>query len=165
MAPIGRRPPTADSAASLSIPDLRVHGSFPRRTYLDDDVTHSDERTKYSRALKTRALKNQLGDSHMPIRSSVSSVLLSGAVTAALASMAVAAPLSKAEVKAALSAHKEKCYGVALRGQNDCAAGPGTSCQGTSTVDFQGNSWKFVQHGTCTSIRTPFGRTGSLTPI
>jgi uncharacterized membrane protein len=101
----------------------------------------------------------------MSIRSSVSSVILTGAVTAALASMAAAAPLSKAEVKAALSAHKEKCYGVALRGQNDCAAGPGTSCQGTSNVDFQGNSWKFVQHGTCTSIQTPGGRTGSLTPL
>jgi uncharacterized membrane protein len=101
----------------------------------------------------------------MSIRSSVSSVLLTGAVTAALASAAAAGPLSKAEVKAALFAHKEKCYGVALRGQNDCAAGPGTSCQGTSTLDFQGNSWKFVQHGTCTNIQVPGGRTGSLTPI
>jgi uncharacterized membrane protein len=101
----------------------------------------------------------------MSIRSSVSSVLLTGAVTAALASAAAAAPLSKAEVKAALSAHKEKCYGVALRGQNDCAAGPGTSCQGTSTVDFQGNAWKFVRHGSCTSIEVPGGRTGSPTPL
>ena len=101
----------------------------------------------------------------MSIRSSVSSVLLTGAVTAALASAAAAAPLSKAEVKAALSAHKEKCYGVALRGQNDCAAGPGTSCQGTSTVDFQGNSWKFVQAGTCESIVVPNGKHGSLKPI
>ena len=66
---------------------------------------------------------------------------------------------------AAASAHKEKCFGVALKGQNDCAAGPGTTCQGTSTVDFQGNSWKFVQHGTCTTIQVPGGRTGSLTPL
>jgi uncharacterized membrane protein len=91
----------------------------------------------------------------MSIRSSVSSVLLTGAVTAALASAAAAAPLSKAEVKAALSAHKEKCYGVALRGQNDCAAGPGTSCQGTSTVDFQGNSWKFVNTALAPAFKCP----------
>ena len=66
---------------------------------------------------------------------------------------------TKAEGEAAVAAHKEKCFGVALKGQNDCAAGPGTTCQGTSTVDFQGNSWKFVQHGTCTSIQVPGGRT------
>ncbi len=101
----------------------------------------------------------------MLARSTISSVFLAGAVTTALASMAVSAPLTKAEVKAAQAAHKEKCYGVALKGQNDCAAGPGTTCQGTSTVDFQGNSWKFVQHGTCASIQVPGGHTGSLTPM
>ena len=54
---------------------------------------------------------------------------------------------------------KEKCFGVALKGQNDCAAGPGTTCQGTSTTDFQGNAWKFVLGGTCTSILlTPNGQ-------
>ena len=70
----------------------------------------------------------------------------------ALATVAAAAPLTKAEADAATAAHKEKCFGVALKGQNDCAAGPGTTCQGTSTVDFQGNAWKFVQGGTCASI-------------
>ncbi|AYG62718.1 DUF2282 domain-containing protein [Rhizobium jaguaris] len=99
------------------------------------------------------------------LKATVSSVLLAGAVTTALASMAAAAPLTKAEVSAAMAAHKEKCYGVALKGQNDCAAGPGTTCQGTSTVDFQGNSWKFVQGGTCTSLDIPGGRHGSLTPL
>lgn len=44
---------------------------------------------------------------------------------------------------------KEKCYGVALKGKNDCAAGPGTSCAGTSTVDYQGNAWKYVTKGSC----------------
>ncbi|MFP3181637.1 MAG: DUF2282 domain-containing protein, partial [Paraburkholderia sp.] len=48
---------------------------------------------------------------------------------------------------------------------NDCAAGPGTTCQGTSAMDFQGNSWKFVQGGTCTSIQVPGGGHGSLTPL
>jgi uncharacterized membrane protein len=100
----------------------------------------------------------------MSVKTAVSSVLLAGAVTTALASMAAAAPLTKAEEKAAVAAHKEKCFGVALKGQNDCAAGPGTSCQGTSTVDFQRNSWKFVQHGTCTHIVLPNGGHGSLKP-
>ena len=45
------------------------------------------------------------------------------------------------------------------------AAGPGTTCQGTSTVDFQGNAWKFVQGGTCASIELPNGKHGSLKPI
>lgn len=58
----------------------------------------------------------------------------------------------------------EKCYGVARAGQNDCAAGPGTSCAGTSTRDYQGNAWKLVAKGTCVSIRTPRGN-GSLSPI
>jgi uncharacterized membrane protein len=58
----------------------------------------------------------------------------------------------------------EKCYGVALAGKNDCAAGPGTTCAGTSKVDYQGNAWKNVPAGTCTDIETPKGK-GSLTPI
>jgi uncharacterized membrane protein len=99
----------------------------------------------------------------MSVRSTVSAFVLAGAVTTVLASMAAAAPLTDAEGKAAVAAGKEKCFGVALKGQNDCAAGPGTTCQGTSTMDFQGNSWKFVQHGTCTSIKVPGGKTGTLT--
>lgn len=95
----------------------------------------------------------------------VSSLILAGAITTAVASVAAAAPLTKAEGEAAVAAHKEKCYGVALKGQNDCAAGPGTTCQGTSTMDFQGNAWKFVQGGTCASIQLPNGKMGSLKAI
>ena len=58
----------------------------------------------------------------------------------------------------------EKCYGVSMAGKNDCAAGPGTTCAGTSKVDYQGNAWKFVPKGTCTSIKTPKGM-GSLAPV
>lgn len=58
----------------------------------------------------------------------------------------------------------EKCYGVALAGENDCAAGPGTTCAGTSTTDYQGNAWKLVPAGTCATIETPNGM-GSLEPI
>lgn len=103
----------------------------------------------------------------MSTRSTVSAAVLAGAVVTALASMAMAGPLTKAEVKAAKAAGKEQCYGVALKGQNDCAAGAGTSCQGSSTVDFQGNSWKFVRGGTCASIEVPGpgDRHGSPTPL
>ena len=58
----------------------------------------------------------------------------------------------------------EKCYGVSMAGKNDCAAGPGTSCAGSSTRDYQGNAWKLVPAGTCAKINTPKGP-GSLTPI
>lgn len=56
----------------------------------------------------------------------------------------------------------EKCYGVALAGKNDCYAGPGTTCAGTSKANYQGNSYKLVPKGTCTNIQTPNGP-GSLT--
>ncbi len=65
---------------------------------------------------------------------------------------------------AAQKAPMEKCYGVAKAGQNDCAAGPGTSCAGTSTRDYQGNAWKLVKKGTCETTKTPKGM-GSLQPI
>ena len=81
--------------------------------------------------------------------------------TAALA-LASIASTAMADNKATPSV--EKCYGVSLAGKNDCAAGAGTSCAGTSKVDYQGNAWKNVPAGTCTSIKTPKGM-GSLTPI
>lgn len=79
---------------------------------------------------------------------------LAGAVTAAMASFAV---------PAAAADNMEKCYGVSLKGQNDCAAGA-HSCAGTSTVDYDGQSFKLVPAGTCTTMETPDGP-GSLTPI
>ncbi len=66
---------------------------------------------------------------------------------------------------AAADQAKEKCFGVALKGQNDCAAGAGTTCAGTSKVDYQGNSWKLVPKGTCTTMMLPGGRHGSLMPL
>ncbi len=52
---------------------------------------------------------------------------------------------------------KDKCYGIALAGENDCKAGAGTSCEGTSTIDYQGNAWTNVPRGTCEFIITPEG--------
>jgi uncharacterized membrane protein len=64
--------------------------------------------------------------------------------------------------QAAADDDMEKCYGISLAGQNDCAAGPGTTCAGTSTVDYQGNAWTLVPAGTCGDIELPGERMGSL---
>lgn len=56
-----------------------------------------------------------------------------------------------------LSGRKDKCFGIALAGENDCKAGKGTSCEGTSTVDFQGNAWTYAPKGACEFIQTPAG--------
>ncbi|WP_439141077.1 BufA1 family periplasmic bufferin-type metallophore [Planktotalea sp.] len=60
------------------------------------------------------------------------------------------------------AAGKEKCFGVSLAGKNDCAAGAGTTCAGTSTVDYQGNAWTLVDAGTCETMELPGDRMGSL---
>ena len=101
----------------------------------------------------------------MSTKTMASAAWLASAVTAAMISGASAAPLSEAAAKAAMDAGMEKCYGVALAGQNDCAAGPGTTCQGTSTVDYQGNAWKFVAGGTCTTMDLPGDRMGAPEPL
>src|SRR6201998_3474598 len=101
----------------------------------------------------------------MSAKTIVSSALLATAIATAVASVANAAPLTKEEAAGATGAHKEEGSGVSLKGQNYCAAGPGTTCQGTSTVDFQGDSWKFVRGGTCTSIEVPGSNDGSVSPI
>ncbi|MGB5483685.1 DUF2282 domain-containing protein [Parasphingorhabdus sp.] len=72
--------------------------------------------------------------------------------TAAAAALAAAATLSLSATAAEAAGAKEKCYGVALAGKNDCAAGPGTSCAGTSTADYQGNAWKMVTKGSCVKM-------------
>lgn len=88
-------------------------------------------------------------------------------ITAAAIAASLAAALSMASAPAFAqdaAKDKEKCYGVALKGQNDCAAGAGTTCAGTSKVDYQGNAWKYVAKGTCTATKTPKGA-GSLAPL
>ncbi len=79
---------------------------------------------------------------------------------------AFAAALGMAATSQTVSAgDKEKCYGVSKAGKNDCAAGPGTSCAGTSTVDYQGNAWTLVPKGTCETMELPGDRKGSLEPL
>lgn len=86
----------------------------------------------------------------------ITSLAIAGALTSALAMISATAHAQQPT--------KEKCFGVALKGQNDCAAGAGTTCAATSKVDYQGNAWKLVDRGTCVKTTTPFGM-GSLSPI
>jgi uncharacterized membrane protein len=83
---------------------------------------------------------------------------LAGSLATAMATASIAAPLTAEQMSG-----KEKCYGIALSGQNDCAAGAGTTCAGTSTMDYQGNAWKAVPAGTCTTMNVD-GHMGSLEP-
>lgn len=92
----------------------------------------------------------------------MSQMLTTQAGAAALA-LALGAALSLAHDPAraqAQDANQEKCYGVALKGKNDCAAGPGTTCAGTAKRDHQGNAWKFVPKGTCEKMASPTSPTG-----
>ncbi len=82
------------------------------------------------------------------------------ALSALVSGAAIAADKKMDDTKMAM----EKCYGVSLAGKNDCKAGPGTTCAGTSKVDYQGNAFSLVAKGTCTTMKTPKGM-GSLTEI
>ncbi len=72
--------------------------------------------------------------------------IASAALATIIASGVIAAPASAA-------GSKEKCYGVAAAGQNDCGNLAGThSCAGQSTLDNHPGEWKLVPKGTCTDI-------------
>jgi uncharacterized membrane protein len=84
---------------------------------------------------------------------------------AASALLGMAAIAATAPTAAAAEGAKEKCYGVSLKGKNDCAAGPGTSCAGTSTTDYQGNAWKYVAKGACEKMGGSLAaKAGSVKP-
>ncbi len=78
-------------------------------------------------------------------------IIIASAVASAMAGLATSAA-AEGDVK---------CYGVSLAGGNDCAAGPGTSCAGTSTVDYQGNAWSLVPAGTCETMELPAAMDGT----
>ena len=81
--------------------------------------------------------------------------------TALTLAMAVGSALALASTAArADEGGKEKCFGVALKGKNDCAAGAGTSCAGSATRDYQGNAWKLVPKGTCEQVMSKTSPTG-----
>ena len=100
----------------------------------------------------------------MSTKSALSGAMIAGAMAAALSSFGAVNSASAADVK---------CFGVSLAGQNGCAAGAGTTCAGTSKVNYQGNAWTLVQEGSCESnmpiladtgkaVELPDGRMGSL---
>ena len=91
------------------------------------------------------------------------SAITTKSISAASLALAVGAALSLAAAPAAAQdrmADKEKCFGVALKGKNDCKAGAGTTCAGTSKIDYQGNAWWMVPKGTCDKTASPTSPTG-----
>lgn len=94
----------------------------------------------------------------MNLKQRFASTKQAGITTAALA-LALGAALTVTSVPAQ-AASKEKCYGVALKGKNDCKAGAGTSCAGTSKVDYQGDAWSKVPAGTCVKTASKTSPTG-----
>lgn len=81
--------------------------------------------------------------------------------SAAALALAMSAALTIAATPAAAQmADKDKCFGVALKGKNDCKAGAGTTCAGTSKVDYQGNAWTMVPKGTCEKTASKTSPTG-----
>jgi uncharacterized membrane protein len=101
----------------------------------------------------------------MTLKSNATTAMVVGAVATAIA--------SGGSFSTSAYAANEKCYGISLAGQNDCAAGPGTTCAGTSTVDYQGNAWTLVPEGTCElygvadqpDYQLPGDRQGSLSEL
>ncbi|WP_247269462.1 MULTISPECIES: BufA1 family periplasmic bufferin-type metallophore [Pseudomonas] len=84
-------------------------------------------------------------------------------LSAAALVLALGSALSMTAVSSANAAdnnNMEKCFGVAMKGHNDCAAGAGTTCAGTAKMDYQANSWKFVPKGTCTTTESKTSPTG-----
>jgi len=85
------------------------------------------------------------------MNSKIAPATLASAVAAALAMIAAPASAGPKPPQPTM----DKCFGIALKGDNDCAAGAGTTCAGTA--------WKYVPKGTCATIKTPKG-TGSIEP-
>lgn len=71
------------------------------------------------------------------------------AAAASLMSLTFAAAPAVAQEK-----EKEKCFGIAKAGQNDCANVFGThTCAGLSKVDMDKGEWKYVAKGTCKDLK------------
>ena len=96
----------------------------------------------------------------MSSRTALANATIAGSLAAALSMIAAPAFAAPKPPQPTM----DKCFGIAMKGENDCAAGAGTTCAGTSKTDYQGDAWKYVAKGTCASIKTPKG-TGSLAPI
>ena len=96
----------------------------------------------------------------MNSRNVIATTTIAAAIAAAVATIATPAVAGPRPPQPTL----DKCFGIALKGGNDCSAGAGTTCAGTASADYQGNAWKYARKGTCEMIKTPKGM-GSLEPI
>ena len=96
----------------------------------------------------------------VPARTALANATIAGSFAAALSMIAAPAFAAPKPPQPTM----DKCFGIAMKGENDCAAGAGTTCAGTAKTDYQGDAWKYVAKGTCASIKTPKGA-GSLEPI
>lgn len=92
--------------------------------------------------------------------SKTTSVLPAVALALALGSALTLSAAAAAADDMAKDGAKEKCFGVALKGKNDCAAGAGTTCAGSAHKDYQGNEWKYVPKGTCEQTSSPTSPSG-----
>ena len=91
--------------------------------------------------------------------SAATALIAAAALSACSGGTSENAEATSGEVTEVTAADQEKCYGIAMAGENDCKAGEGTSCAGTSVLDYQGNAWKYTDAGECESIG------GSLTEV
>ncbi|NRT55889.1 BufA1 family periplasmic bufferin-type metallophore [Sphaerotilus uruguayifluvii] len=74
--------------------------------------------------------------------------------TRLILSSALASVMAAGLVAPAAAQSKEKCFGIAQAGQNDCANLSGThSCAGQSKVDNGADEWKYVAKGTCKDLK------------
>jgi uncharacterized membrane protein len=131
----------ADEAFSFTLPAL-----VAERRLVDFQVTkacgNKARRTK-RKVFRQWARKHRVNRRDEMNKTVASAAIVAGALSAALALAANATPANAAQLK---------CYGVAEAGKNDCAAGPGTTCAGTSKVDAQGNAWKYVEANSCEEV-------------
>ena len=139
-------------AKNVTLPGLLTKPTlWPANNPLRDRRTAGPVHPSHSAAVRIF-----LGRKEISLMADHAPVAVAAAILAALAAGAAMAADKPAKPM-------EKCYGVAKAGMNDCKAGPGTTCAGTSKVDYQGNAWKLVAAGTCLQTKTPKGF-GSLTP-
>ncbi|EKZ98633.1 MULTISPECIES: DUF2282 domain-containing protein [Cupriavidus] len=94
----------------------------------------------------------------------MNTIKLAAAVTLAALTSGVALAQNSTMQQSKDKPAMEKCYGVAMAGQNDCKAGAGTTCAGTQKTDYERDHFKSVPVGTCATIKTPHGM-GTLKPM
>ena len=78
-----------------------------------------------------------------------------------LLSAAMAGVMAASVATPVLAADKEKCFGIAKAGKNDCAAANGShSCAGQAKADNDAHEWKYVNKGECEGLGGTLAATG-----